>query len=260
MFLSAHNVEIELQTNRIARNVIFNLEETVLENVDKIFVTSDIDAKKFRTIYGVDKRKIYVIPNGVDTKNITPPSENVKENLKLKLNLKNKRVILFIGGYYKPNIDAVWEILKISKHFDESYVFLIVGTVKDYFKRIFNSNTYKNIRFEGYVKDLKPYLQAADIAINPIQSGSGTNIKMLDYLAAGLPIISTPFGARGLKLKHLTNVIISEVKEFEYWIREVSDNPSLYHKLSRNGRKLTETVYDWERISRMVIRIYKNYL
>ena len=39
-----------------------------------------------------------------------------------------------------------------------------------------------------------------DLAINPVTTGSGTNLKMLDYMAAGVPVLSTPHGARGLGL------------------------------------------------------------
>jgi hypothetical protein len=39
---------------------------------------------------------------------------------------------------------------------------------------------------------------ASDFAINPISTGSGTNVKMMEYLAAKLPILTTSFGKRGL--------------------------------------------------------------
>ena len=43
------------------------------------------------------------------------------------------------------------------------------------------------------------YLEATDVAINPMFSGSGTNIKMFDFMAAGLPIVTTAIGARGIR-------------------------------------------------------------
>ena len=37
-----------------------------------------------------------------------------------------------------------------------------------------------------------------DVALNPMFSGSGSNLKMLDYTASGVPVLTTPFGNRGL--------------------------------------------------------------
>ncbi len=59
-----------------------------------------------------------------------------------------------------------------------------------------------NVRVTGTLDDAarREYLGAADVAVNPMFSGSGTNIKMFDFMAAGLPVISTPTGARGINL------------------------------------------------------------
>jgi Glycosyl transferases group 1 len=52
----------------------------------------------------------------------------------------------------------------------------------------------------GRVAQIEPYFAAADFAINPMFSGAGTNVKMADFIAARLPILSTEFGARGFNL------------------------------------------------------------
>ena len=90
--------------------------------------------------------------------------------------------------------------------------------------------------------------RSSNIALNPMQSGSGTNIKMLDYMAAGLPVIATPIGARGLDLNG-TNSMICEIPDFPEKIREVLENRILYKSLSDNGRKLVEDKYDWRKIA-----------
>ena len=45
--------------------------------------------------------------------------------------------------------------------------------------------------------DLTPYLWGADIGLNPITTGAGSNVKLPTYLAAGLDVVSTSFGVRG---------------------------------------------------------------
>jgi glycosyltransferase involved in cell wall biosynthesis len=49
----------------------------------------------------------------------------------------------------------------------------------------------------GYVKRLHLPLAAADVAVNPIEWGSGSNLKLAEYVAAGLPVVTTPLGLRG---------------------------------------------------------------
>ena len=54
-----------------------------------------------------------------------------------------------------------------------------------------------------------------------MMSGSGTNINMLDYMAAGLPIISTSVGARGLNLKNHSDTIICNISKFPLQIKKI---------------------------------------
>ncbi|MEZ5371209.1 MAG: glycosyltransferase [Microthrixaceae bacterium] len=57
-----------------------------------------------------------------------------------------------------------------------------------------------NVAALGRVEDdvLAEYLAGADLALNPIDEGSGSNLKLIDYFAAGVPVITTPVGARGI--------------------------------------------------------------
>ena len=100
----------------------------------------------------------------------------------------------------------------------------------------------------------------SDVALNPMLSGSGTNIKMLDYMAAGLPVITTPVGARGLDIENYNNAIICDVSEFPKKIRELTNDKDLYDRLSRNGRKLVVEKYDWENITKRMAKILEGKL
>jgi hypothetical protein len=53
----------------------------------------------------------------------------------------------------------------------------------------------------GPVPEVIPYFAAGDAGLNPITRGSGSNVKLFEYLVAGLPVISTMFGVRGTELK-----------------------------------------------------------
>lgn len=260
IFLSTHNCETILIGNKIGRKSIkfAKIEKDAIEDADVIFAVSEEDVCAFENILDVNikNKKVYIVPNGVDTQSIKFITQEEREYAKKNLGFEDRNVILFTGSIHEPNIEAVWEIIKLAKNFDKSYLFLVVGSVGDFFK---NVKTPPNIVFTGFIDDPLHYLRAADIALNPVLSGSGSNLKMLEYLALGLPTVSTPIGVRGLKIINGKHAIIANISEFRYWIEELLSNSTLSSRLSENGRKLMERCYDWRTISEIVNNAYKKH-
>ena len=81
-----------------------------------------------------------------------------------------------------------------------------------------------------------------------MQSGSGTNIKVLGYLSAGIPTITTRTGARGLDLIDHEHALICDMADFPSKIRDLLSDDQLAGILKKNGRNLVEERYDWESI------------
>jgi glycosyltransferase involved in cell wall biosynthesis len=79
-------------------------------------------------------------------------------------------------------------------------------------------------------------------------SGSGTNIKVLAYLSAGVPTITTPVGARGLDLINQEHAIICDIADFPEKIRELLSDDHLADTLKKTGRNLVEKRYEWDLI------------
>ena len=110
-----------------------------------------------------------------------------------------------------------------------------------------------NALFVGEVDDVTRdlCLQAADVALNPMEHGSGTNIKMLDYFAAGLPVITTERGSRGLRLEGESQCLVRAIGDFPEAIREVlGEGVGQAAERAARARKLVEDVFDWEAIVR----------
>jgi len=106
----------------------------------------------------------------------------------------------------------------------------------------------KNVYLLGQISDEEKtdILKIVDIAINPMMSGSGTNIKVLGYLSAGIPTITTPTGARGLDLIDREHVLICDLMDFPKKIIELLADDHLADSFKRNGRKLVEDRFDWD--------------
>jgi glycosyltransferase involved in cell wall biosynthesis len=203
VILNTHNIESDLYQNHLLKWIVQKIEIKSITSTDHVFICSITDLKDFLKIAPNIKTKYSIVPNGVNFEKYTFQVD-VRNKVRSSLNLSDEeKIIVFTGSNYEPNKEAYhflknWYELNKSELLKLHIVILIVGSVCE--KHI-NEPNFKII---GKVEDVIPYLQASDFGINPVISGSGTNIKMTEYLASKLPIITTEFGARGLILTHLS--------------------------------------------------------
>ena len=251
MILDEHNVYYSLSAPH-AREME-RKESNAVEKADGILVCSEDDSSLLCNKYNVEKSKVHVIPNGVNVSSFKVLSQTEKEELKRQFGFVDKKIVLFVGSRHLPNIDAVKVIHSIaSKVTLKNIIFVIAGSVGNWVSR----EKQDNILYTGYVGDISPYFMMADIAINPMLSGSGTNLKMLEYLASGLPVITTEIGARGLLVKNEEHVLISTVEDFPQKIEELISDTKKCILLKKKGRMLVEDHYDWKIIARKLSSVY----
>lgn len=397
---NAHNVEYDLQKHLFSHNLfgrliakhIKRLEDRACKQADVIASCSLEDKKRLCSLYNISADKVFVIPNGIDTQVISPVPSEIKNNLKQKYNLSNKKIILFIGSEHQPNVEAAEYIINKLAPSLAQYKFIIAGSVvkklkerniknkefdlkyndhnkisaygwhnyeywpdnllvrwtKKHFgfhiksdnvtefclkvkcrkkimakvyvnqhfvgdlktsrnwqtfrynipklnqpfidikldrdwkpitdgrwlgiaiseiKYISEKNNHnidlKNLKVKDYLftkdnidfigdldNDLKKdLLIISDLAINPMFHGSGTNLKMFEYMAAALPVVSTRLGARGIEADNTKHLLISEPDNFKNNIIQLLRDDQLYKNISANSRQLVENKYDWKIIS-----------
>lgn len=251
---NSYNVEYDLQRGmlngwlgRLLSIYIWYSERKICRLSDIIFATSEQDMERFLKLYGINSNKIFSAPNGVDTANLKFFLREEKIKAKTELGYQDRPCLLFIGSLHPPNIEAVEYIVKKLAIELSDCLFVIAGKVCDCFK---GKSISSNVSLLGLVSEEQKELLLAgcDLALNPMFSGSGTNLKMLDYMAVGLPIITTPIGARGLGIKNGQHAIISEAIEFADSIKKILNDYNLYEKLRANSRNLVEQKYDWKSI------------
>ena len=192
--------------------------------------------------------RISVIPNCVNVRDY-----ETLLNLEAVSELKKHR-ILFVGLMdYAPNVEAARLICEIIAPRTSECEFIIVG------KNPPKLHCPENVRIPGYVEDIKSFMANADICLAPIRSGSGTRIKILEYMAMGKPVISTTKGAEGIDYMDGLNIIIEDrIEKYPEVIRVLLDDEKKRLALGQEARKLIEEKYDWELYRKPLEKIYRD--
>lgn len=95
------------------------------------------------------------------------------------------------------------------------------------------------------VPDLAPYLARASVAVNPVVSGSGVNIKLIDYLDAGLPLVSTSLATAGLPLEAGVDLEVhDDPAAFADAVLHLIADPTRADQLAHAGRKHLRELLD----------------
>jgi polysaccharide biosynthesis protein PslH len=223
--------------------------------VNHLTAVSDADARLFRRKYGLSKDKITVIPSGCQIK---PQLEKqAKKRLRAEMGLDPDSVIVVFHGTYSfpPNKEAIETIIDgVAPEFenDESVLFVLYGSDVPKFERA-------NVRSFGFVEDLHQAVSIADIALVPLRSGSGTKLKLFDYMNAGLPIITTWKGIEGVRVNENEHVIIVDNidREMVESIKYLVQNPQERERLGLNARRLAEDEYSWSVIGDKLDSTYR---
>lgn len=185
----------------------------------------------------VSPEKMAVVENGVDTQKINFCGSDPE-----------LKTVLFLGNnYYNPNYRAVERIYEycFKSPILQDFSFIIAGTVPE---AMVNKYQSPRFQFTGYVADLNSLFKKASIALAPLTEGSGTRLKLLNYLAAGLPVITTALGMEGLELDNEDLVISDNFEAYPQLIKEILTKPDLLQQ-SRNTREKIESKYDWKVIA-----------
>jgi polysaccharide biosynthesis protein PslH len=259
--LDEHNVEFlwSLHASKLPLLSIYTfiMEKFALAKSEKILVTSENDKLLLSKLFNLPSNKIFVVPNGVDFKPFSKsmPSSMVKQKIGLS---PNKKVVLFHGLLSaKQNYEAANLILDfIAPRFLDS-TFLIIGkNPPNWLKSKVLKN--ENVRLLGFVRNIEDYIISSDICIAPIRRGSGTRLKLLEYMAAAKPIVSTVIGAEGLPLKTGINALLCKEVNSEFLdsLNYLLTNEKNALRLGLNAKETAED-FSWDKIGRSLFDFYK---
>ena len=225
-------------------------ETAAWRTVDRVVTVSEKDRKL------VDSRGV-TLANGVDTKRFRPSAREPEP-----------RRVLFIGSFsHLPNLMAaqfflneVWPLL------GNAALHVIAGARHDYFLDRYRREAKPDfdqpgVELEGFVADVRPAYERAALVVAPLIASAGTNIKILEAMAMGKAIVSTPAGVNGLDLSPGEDfVLVHQAREMAHAIERLLDSPAERQRIETVARKRAETDYDWDEIARQQAELYQDLL
>jgi glycosyltransferase involved in cell wall biosynthesis len=222
------------------------IEQRCCDRAEIVMACSEADKESLKALYRLPESKIRVVPNGVNTAEVRTVSRSESAEMKCELGLGALFTALFIGSWHPPNLRAVEEIFAMAEQLHD-VAFLIVGSSGLAFQA-----KPPNVAVFGEVDNrLKSMLlTVADVALNPMQGGSGTNLKMLEYASAGIPTITTPTGCRGLGFRNKVDVFIEALPDFIPRIESIQHASRRgLQQMANRARQRAEVQYNWASIA-----------
>jgi len=256
----AHNAEHQLKSGMLpatdyAQTLLQRVEEIEREAVrDSVLVTacSNEDAATLAAQYRVDRERIVVIPNGADISHIECVLGHRRAQRRSRwlqlLDTEDLRtrqdVAIFMASWHAPNLEAARRIIDFAPRLP-GVLFLLVGSHCEAFRSV---PLPTNVRLLGMVPEetKQSLLSMASVGLNPMLTGAGTNLKLVDYFASGLPVVSTPVGSRGIAGEDFVHLRVVPIERFVQGIRHVIANPGEAADQAKAARSLVEARYDWK--------------
>ena len=222
-------------------------EDDILRDAIGHVVCSQRECDQLQRI--APKARIEVVPNGVEMKYFANAGAGSEAG----------RDLVFIGSMaYYPNAEAavffshnIWPAIRERM---PQLRLMIVGANPG--PDVVALGALPGVTVTGTVPDVRPYYGQALASIVPLRTGSGTRLKILEAMAAGVPVISTPLGAEGLNVTPGTDILIAGADDPQAWIRQLEGLPAQRQSLVAAGLNLVRTHYDWEALGTKLWNTY----
>lgn len=262
--LDWHNIESELMFrfakgssspakrivgSRVAQ-LLHRLEQNALGTFSAHTVVSKLEQEKL--LKRAPQAKVHIIPNGVDTSAFSVAPEQL-------VGTSGKRVLLFVGSMdYHANSEAViWFTNEIWPQLSAEFADLDFKIVGRNPPPAVQSLASSRIIVTGTVKDVRPYYQEALAILVPLRVGGGTRLKILEAMAARVPVISTHLGAEGIEVEDEKNILLADTSaDMARAIRRLLGEPQFAESLIASAHGLAVNRYDWQVIGSALANVY----
>lgn len=217
-------------------------ERRWLKAYDGVWTVSDTDREIAVRESGRAADRTFNVANGVDIERFRPaPGENPRE-------------IFYVGSFrHLPNIIGFEKLERevmplVWQRFPDARLRVIAGPrhTEYWTPRAVDSR----IEIHGFVEDLRPLYASAALVVVPLEVSAGTNIKVLEAMACGKAVVSTPVGCAGLELQDGFNAVVrADWASFAEAVCGLLSDGEARREIGRNARATVEARFSWTAIA-----------
>lgn len=259
----AHNVEFEIweRTAKMSKGLlkfylknlarrIKKFELSVLNTYDLLVPITERDNSILNKLG--NKQPSQVSQTGIDSSVLVPNARNLEYPS-----------VFHIGSMeWSPNQEGLlwfvqncWPALN-KKYPDLKFYVAGRGTPEWLEKKLKQSN----VEFLGEVEDAYNFMNSKAIMVVPLFSGSGMRIKIIEGMALGKSIVSSPIGAEGIEIEPGKHLLIAETpSEFVDAISNLVEDKNMFTKLGENAIGFIHEKFDNLATAGKLIDFYKQH-
>ena len=209
---------------------------------DRVLVASPADIGQMS-----QAATVTCLPNVVEAPRAAPTIDRDPHTLR----------VLFVGNLgYPPNADAVQWLSNdlapvLAKRWPGRLTIEVVGGGLEN-----SGDLHPTLNLRGYVADLGPSYARCDVAVAPLRFGSGTPIKVIEAMAAGVPVVATAFAAFRLGARDGVDVLIADdAADFADACIRFKQDSTLRAAATGKARSLAEQRYSPAALERLLATI-----
>jgi glycosyltransferase involved in cell wall biosynthesis len=217
-----------------------------------VLITVSKDMMKYYREKGVEKKKMRLIYNGVDTERY----RYVKKSKRLK--------ILFVGNLVerKGVLYLIRAFNEIKSQLPGAELFIVgrKNEKSDYVKEL-RRNSTEGVTFTGTVteEELIRHYQSANILVHPALY-EAFGMTLVEAMSCGTPVIATKVGGIPEVLGDAGILIKPKnVEEIVKSVLKLADNRKLYDNLAKRSRERVEHHFSWESVSQNLAKVYEEF-
>jgi glycosyltransferase involved in cell wall biosynthesis len=221
------------------------------------------------TQWNIDESKLTVLPCAADVGAFKP--NYCSETVKKSLGLTTEPVVMWIGGFYPwHDLSLLLESfdLILQRHPDARLVLVGDGqTRSSVADTVTKAGMGHAVIMTGKIthSQVPEMLSIADVAVVPSTpmtarlGGTGTPLKLFEYMAAGKAIVATALNEAAEVIQHGHNGLLVEpgnVNKFVEATLKLIDDPKERSRLGQNAREQAVKQYSWEHYTKKLEEIY----
>lgn len=258
--LRSHNLEFALWekmahgARNLARKAYLNYlsrklreyELSILSQVDGIAAISEEDRRHFVEL-GV-KKPVEAIPFALPVHEYLPPAGH-----------KPRLALFHIGAMdWSPNLEGiVWFLEDIWPHIHQAFPALTLHLAGRNMPADLITAAASGVVFEGEVADARAFMHDKAIMIVPLLSGGGIRVKIIEGMACGKAIISTPVGAEGIDCRHGEHILLAEnATQWVEAIGQLVNEPGRMETIGARAMALAAAHFDIDNVTARLIEFY----